>query len=252
MGDHMKHDDIRTAPGTRQFKVFFTSPLASLNRRSAEKKLIAYISLGNPSLLTGHMKNEIEENLSEVIGNLPSVPLTQAKFHGNALITQGHLAAVNAGVPEDTAQRISDLCMRKYEEMTDPAVQWQLAKETLLLFCEAVRDAEFRLYSPAVRECCEYIQQNLHRSISLDELGQVCHLSPHYVSDIFRKELGIGALQYVHQVKMQYAKFLLMNSDLGIAEISVQLSYPSHSNFSQRFKRVYGITPNEFRISCGK
>ena len=248
----MRNDSIRTTYGSIQSEPFSPSPLASPNRRSAEKKLIAYITLGNPSLLGEHMRNDIENALSDVIDQLSSVPLTQAKFQGNALVTLAHQTAVNVGVPEDIAQDIADLCTGKYEEMTDPAAQWQLAKETLLLFCEAVRDCEFRPYSMSIRQCCEYIQENLHRSISLDELGQVCHLSPHYVSDIFRKEMGIGALQYVHQVKMQYAKFLLLHSDRGIAEISTHLSYPSHSNFSQRFKKTYGITPNEFRASCGK
>lgn len=228
------------------------SPLASSRRRSEEKILIAYISLGYSAALRDHMENKISGIKENAIRRLTQISLTQAKYEGSALITRACRAASVAGVSPDVIQSLSDTYLREYDSMTDPAVLWDITQKMLLRFCEAVNKVNLEPFTGAVRQCCEYIHANLRSSVSLDELGQVCHLSPHYVSDIFRKELGIGALQYAHQVKMQYAKFLLEYSDMGIAEISSTLSYPSHSNFSQRFKKVYGITPHEFRLTCGR
>ena len=228
------------------------SPLSSLNRRNAEKTLIAYVSLGNPTALKDHMDNNISKTKGHIIQLLAGLSLTQAKYEGCALTARACRAAAAAGVSPEIIHSLNDTCLQDYDAMTEPAMLWELAQKTLLLFCEAVKEVILSPFTGAVRQCCEYIHANLNSSISLDELGQICHLSPHYVSDIFRKELGIGALQYAHQVKMQYAKFLIEYTNTGIAEISAALSYPSHSNFSQRFKKIYGLTPHEFRTTCGR
>lgn len=248
----MKNDDIHVPLTTFSRERTSISPLASPNRRSEEKLLIAYVSHGNPILLQEHMENNITKAKRNAVQLLSTLSLTQAKYEGSALVTRARRAAAEAGVPSEVTQSISDACLLEYDAMTTPSVLWNLVQKTLLQFCEAVNEVNLSQFSGAVRQCCEYIHANLCSSISLDELGQVCHLSPHYVSDIFRKDLGIGALQYAHQVKMQYAKFLLEHTDKGIAEISASLSYPSHSNFSQRFKKIYGITPHEFRVSHGR
>ena len=248
----MKNDDLYGSYTTTSHERPPVPPLASPNRRSEEKLLIAYVSHGNPVLLAAHMETNITKARSNAIRLLSTISLTQAKYEGSALVTRTCRAATEAGVSPEITQSISDACLQDFNSITDPAALWEITQKTLLRFCEAVSEVTLSQFSGAVRQCCEYIHRNLRSSISLDELGQVCHLSPHYVSDIFRKELGIGALQYAHQVKMQYAKFLLEHTDTGIAEISAFLSYPSHSNFSQRFKKIYGITPHEFRLTHGR
>lgn len=240
------------SPDPMEYEITSFTPLPYMNRRNAEKRIMGLMALGNPQLLSDHLEESMGKVNEKVIGRLSGVPLTQAKYQGIALATLACRTAIDAGVPENIAYAISDACVQLYDTMEDSTKQWEIAREVLMRFCEAVHTMKFGSYSPAVRQCCEYIHLKLHSSISLDELGKVCHLSPHYVSDLFRKELGIGALQYAHQVKLQYAKYLLESSELSIAEISTLLSYPSHSNFSQRFKKVYGITPHEYRATCGK
>lgn len=248
----MKMEETKTALDPQLNETTSATPRPYMNRRSAEKKLMALMALGNPELLNSHLENSIGKVHDKAIGHLSGVPLTQAKYMGIALATLACRTAIDAGVPEQTAYAISDICVQSYDTMEDPGKQWEIAQQVLRRFCEAISTIRLDGHSSAVRQCCEYIHLKLHSNVSLDELGEVCHLSPHYVSDLFRKEMGIGALQYAHQVKMQYAKYLLENTDQGIAEIASLLSYPSHSNFSQRFKRTYGVTPHEFRAVCGR
>lgn len=245
---------MKTNQLSRDSMVFETtsfSPIPYMERRNAEKRIMGLVALGNPQLLSSHLEESMRKVNDKVIGRLSGVPLTQAKYQGIALATLACRTAIDAGVPETIAYTISDDCVQLYDTMENSAKQWEIAQTVLMRFCEAVHTMKFGNYSPAVRKCCEYIQLKLHSNISLSELGEVCHLSPHYVSDLFRKELGIGALQYAHQIKLQYAKHLLESSELSIAEISTLLSYPSHSNFSQRFKKTYGVTPLEYRTTVG-
>lgn len=227
-----------------------TSSLPYKNRRAIENKLTALVSLGIPRVLTEQIAKISSGH--QFTGRSSDNSLVQARYECSTALSLAYRTAVHAGSTEQFCTPLLRHMEQRIEAMNTSAQELEIIQDILVQFCEAVQNAQLCDHSGAVRQCCEYIAENLHSPLSLDELGKVCHLSPHYVSDLFRKELGIGALQYVHQIKMQYAKFLLEHSDHGIAEISALLSYPSHSNFSQRFKKVYGITPHEFRSTCGK
>lgn len=248
----MKQSDASPARSPQIYETSAAVPTPHFNRRGAEKKLIALMTLGNPGLLRFHMEDTLAKAHAKDIAQLSAVSPAQAKYMGIALVSMACRAATEEGVPPQTAEAISNVCMQNYDAMEDPGRQWEVAQKVLRRFCEAISTVKLDAYSSAVRQCCEYIHQKIHSNVSLEELSEVCHLSPHYVSDLFRKETGMGALQYAHQAKMQYAKYLLENSDRSIAEIAALLSYPSHSNFSQRFKKTYGVTPHEFRSLFGK
>ena len=225
----------------------FSAPLLNMTRRSAERTLLSLMELGNPAFLTAQLDLSITGMYTEEIANLAYSSLTQAKFQGIAFTNLACRGIITAGVSEKTAHALSNTFSERFTKMTDPACQWSLACDMLLSFSNAIRDASLRDCSPAVVRCCQYIDEHFHLSISLSELGQLCGLSGHYISDLFRRELGMGALQYIHHVKLLHAKFLLEQSSLSIAEIASMLSYPSHSNFSQQFKKNYGATPGEYR-----
>ena len=81
------------------------------------------------------------------------------------------------------------------------------------------------------------------------------------VNDIY-KELGISRVQlyrkvkavlgynvndYITDVRMQKAKYLLLNEDLSIAEVSFKVGFSSQAYFSTVFKSKFGVTPKAFK-----
>jgi len=64
---------------------------------------------------------------------------------------------------------------------------------------------------------------------------------------IFKKYMSCTITQYVNRTKLEYAKELLLNTDLSLSEITTQLNFESTSHFHSLFKKYYGITPAEFR-----
>lgn len=93
----------------------------------------------------------------------------------------------------------------------------------------------------------EYLQDNLCRSIKLEELGAMFYLSPHYIGDSFKKVTGMSMKKYHDMLRMRYAFQLLEETELSISEISDRLGFDSIHYFSRRFKERYGFSPSVLR-----
>lgn len=85
--------------------------------------------------------------------------------------------------------------------------------------------------------------------ISLDQLCQQSGLNSRTLSRRFRQATGYSPLSFLKQVRLNQARDLLKNSDLGIAEIALQTGYPDSDYFSRLFKRQYQLSPTDFRRS---
>lgn len=53
--------------------------------------------------------------------------------------------------------------------------------------------------------------------------------------------------EYILDVRMQNAKYLLLNEDLSIAEISYKVGFASQAYFTTVFKSKFGVTPKAFK-----
>ena len=72
-------------------------------------------------------------------------------------------------------------------------------------------------------------------------------LSANYFSDLCRKETGMSALKHIQQKVLDVAKEQVFNTSKSISEISYELGFPYPQHFSRWFKKMAGITPNEYR-----
>lgn len=59
--------------------------------------------------------------------------------------------------------------------------------------------------------------------------------------------LGVNINDYILSVRMKKAKYLLLNKDLSISEVSFQVGFSSQAYFSTVFKSRFGMTPKAFK-----
>lgn len=71
-------------------------------------------------------------------------------------------------------------------------------------------------------------------------------------SNKFKTMMGQTFLSYVSSLKILWAKELLRSTELSLQEISDYLHYSNQSNFGRMFKKLTGMTPNEFREAKGE
>ena len=101
--------------------------------------------------------------------------------------------------------------------------------------------------SDIVIQVMSYIKRNYRNSILLRDIADHVHLSPNYLSGLFRKTVGITITEYLMSVRMRNAIVYLINSDKTIQEICEAVGYNSYEHFERLFKRRFGISPKEFR-----
>jgi AraC-like DNA-binding protein len=98
-----------------------------------------------------------------------------------------------------------------------------------------------------LRKVMDFVEMNLHRPISVDELASVAALSPFHFSRAFSRSMGITPIRYVWSRRIERSKALLRNRTLSIAAISLECGFSSQSHFTTAFKREMGMTPAQYR-----
>jgi len=101
--------------------------------------------------------------------------------------------------------------------------------------------------SAVVTKIRQYIRSRLSEEITRDELAAYVYLNPAYLSRLFKKETGLSISDVIIQERLQKAKQLLEETELKITDIAEQVGYTSLGSFSNLFKRVVGVTPQQYR-----
>lgn len=106
-------------------------------------------------------------------------------------------------------------------------------------------------YDDRIAQINQYIRDNYHMPISLNEMADYLHLSVGYLSRFFKKNFGVNFSTYVEDTRLHYATEELLYSDKSITRIVFDNGFPSVAAFDRSFKKKNGISPSEMRKSKG-
>lgn len=104
-----------------------------------------------------------------------------------------------------------------------------------------------RILGKEVSEALQYIQCNYTRNISLMQVAKHVKLSPNYLGNLFRKELGMNYIEYLNKLRIAKAKNLLLGTHLKSYEIAEKVGFAESTYFCKVFKKMAGMSPDEFR-----
>ncbi|WP_134087854.1 AraC family transcriptional regulator [Olivibacter sp. XZL3] len=78
------------------------------------------------------------------------------------------------------------------------------------------------------------------------------HHSPNYFGDLIKKETGMSAQEYIRNRIAREAKNRIGDRDKSINKIAFELGFKYPQHFSRFFKKMVGLSPNEFRATIAK
>ncbi|MFC4598209.1 response regulator [Cohnella hongkongensis] len=172
--------------------------------------------------LWNHEYNVIRARwLKELFGDLPAAP---ARPSENVFTT--------VPVDQEGCLQVAKLAEGLEQDLLRLARQW----------VEHQRQDEHVIF-----EIVKYIDSRYAEEITLQDLAERFFLSREYISRKFKQQFGENLSDYIERVRMEKAKLLLMNPQYRIAQVAELVGYRDEKYFSKVFKKLEGLSPNEYR-----
>ena len=181
-----------------------------------------------------------------VMGKMSDNELMQYKYMAVSAVTLATRYAIQGGLNENKAYEFSDRVVKTIDKLTNKNEIFNcLGIEIVKLTQDVKKNKKHPEFSPHIRNCIKYINENLSEKIKVSDVAKSCGISADYLSQIFKREIGENLSSYIVRQKLEKAKSLLL-SGMHSKEICIELSFSSQAYFITAFKRFYNITPSEY------
>lgn len=111
----------------------------------------------------------------------------------------------------------------------------------------AVQSVKAQQENPIITKVCDYVEQNMEKDISLEQVAEFAGVSSFYLSKLFKEEKGVTFINFLTDCRLDKAQKLLKDNSISIKEITAVVGYNDQNYFSRLFKNKFGISPTEFR-----
>lgn len=98
-----------------------------------------------------------------------------------------------------------------------------------------------------IEEAASILRGEMAKGQTIKSLSKRVGLNPNKLQEGFQHFYGITINQYLHTIRLERAKELLLNSTYSMAQIVNEVGLSSNSYFSRIFKEKYDVTPSKFR-----
>ncbi len=103
------------------------------------------------------------------------------------------------------------------------------------------------LPKPKLQKVLAFIAENIGEEITLDKMAKIARMSVCYFAWMFKQAVGISPYQFVLEQRLDYGKYLLIETDLPLVEIALRCGCCNQSHFTTVFKQFLGVTPKRYR-----
>jgi AraC-like DNA-binding protein len=98
-----------------------------------------------------------------------------------------------------------------------------------------------------MNQVMQFLLENRFQTINLDQAAEKANLSKEAFCRFFKLRTGKTFTQYLQQLRIAEAQKLLLETDLGIAEIAFRVGYENLSYFNRSFKKLSAKSPRHYR-----
>lgn len=121
-----------------------------------------------------------------------------------------------------------------------------LRKYAIRIIMEIQKDMKAEVSRP-IKQVQNYINKNYAYDINLEKMSEMAGFNATYFSVLFKKEIGMGFVEYLINIRIKVAKRLLADTDKSILDICLEVGYNDIKHFTKQFKKITKLTPSEYR-----
>lgn len=213
-------------------------------RYAIENTILHAIVSGNARLL-----KEAMEELQEISWPFrhPGSPVRSLKnlsLTGNTLYRK---AAESGGVHPLHLDSLSGKFAIQIEQAQSLAELLSLNEAMPKAYCDLVKEVSVAAFPPIIKEAITFIRFNFDQPLSLNTLAETLGINPSYLSRSFKNALGMTLTDYINQLRIEEAKYLLDHSNDSVTEIASHVGFNDSNYFSKVFHKWEHMTPHGYR-----
>jgi len=155
-----------------------------------------------------------------------------------------------------TAKRVAEGYAQLHLLLDQESSEWQRVQVSHLVRLvlghflgekRTLLQSELEPHHPGVQAAVEFMRNNLHLPLSLGDISRRAGLSVSHFCAVFRGQIGMTAMDYFIQLKLQKARRLLVTTALTVQEVADQVGYDDRYYFSRLFRKLHGMPPMNYR-----
>ena len=98
-----------------------------------------------------------------------------------------------------------------------------------------------------VKNAVSYIEEHCSDKLKLSDVADQVYVSQWHLSKLLNRYLGQNFSEILNGIRIEKAKEMLKDPALRIGDIAEKVGFSDMAHFSRVFKKVVGISANEYR-----
>jgi len=146
-------------------------------------------------------------------------------------------------------QVLNETLDSKIKSVLDSQNEGELS-ENLRKFCKeflSISNSFTIGISISIKKALEFIDHNYMNKMTLDDVANYVYLNSSYLSQLFKKEMGISFGEYLESIRLKHAKELIKNSNKPMSDIAEEVGFSSQNYFTRVFKKATSLSPAKYK-----
>ncbi|HBI27181.1 MAG TPA: AraC family transcriptional regulator, partial [Peptococcaceae bacterium] len=140
-------------------------------------------------------------------------------------------------------QRLNEL---EEADTVEKVILWLLTTGNSYIDLLTEKDADPQ--ETIINRAIIYIRENYaSQDLSLSTIASNCHISPSYLSRIFKQKKGHTITEQVNRTRIEEAKYILQDCDSTVSETAQKVGFADRSYFYKVFKKQVGLSPSVYK-----
>ncbi len=187
-------------------------------------------------------QKQVDRLFNQYIGNDRHVFTARSKKY----------AVINSLI--EAIYRMPELGEKKEEYITqlqnarDNQTLLEVIHGIFLILIEMQRKRQKTRKEGCAQQAKEYIEQHYEDPmIGLYSISEWLGISNTYLSTSFKKQYGVGIIQYINQLRIEKAKRMILNTEYSMKEVAFRVGFTSDMTFIRVFKQFENMTPGKYK-----
>lgn len=117
------------------------------------------------------------------------------------------------------------------------------------LLAEQIVKANKMNVSPIIRKAMKRIIENHQNKMTLEDIAQCCYVSTYHLAHLFKKEVGLGVIDFLNKIRIEKALYYLETTDMSVKQIAGQVGFQDSNYFTRTFKKIMSCSPSDYRTA---